>query len=107
MEIVYADFGRRLQEARLKRGFKQVEVARKVGLSPASVCNIEAGNQRVQLHVAAALAHAVDADLHALLPPMTAPPCGLTNEAWEGLTAGVRDFVRSTVSGSAGTSGAA
>lgn len=46
----YADFGQKLANLRENQGLTQAEFARKIGVSRASVANIERGEQRVYLH---------------------------------------------------------
>jgi transcriptional regulator with XRE-family HTH domain len=46
---IYGIFGARLSTARKTAKLTQAELARRVGLSRASIANIEAGNQRVFL----------------------------------------------------------
>ena len=47
---IYRDFGRKLAVLRNEAGLPQAELARKIGLSRASLANIERGEQRVYLH---------------------------------------------------------
>jgi transcriptional regulator with XRE-family HTH domain len=47
---IYRDFGRKLAILRHEAGMTQADLARKVGLSRASLANIERGEQRVYLH---------------------------------------------------------
>ena len=58
---IYRIFGRRVSVERSALGMSQEELARRVGLSRASIANIEAGRQRVLLHQVLALAYALDA----------------------------------------------
>lgn len=71
----YVEFGRKLAVARQQAGLSQSEVATRVGLSRASVANVEAGKQRVFLDQAIALAQSVGKeDLTSVLPAK--PPLG-------------------------------
>lgn len=80
---IYALFGRRVAEARAKAELTQMGLAEKVGLSRASIANIEAGRQRIVLHQAIEIAEAVGArSVTELLPvdllrPGTNNPKGL------------------------------
>lgn len=47
---IYRDFGRKLAVLRNEANLTQAELARKVGVSRASLANIERGEQRVYLH---------------------------------------------------------
>src|SRR5437879_3024666 len=49
MEPVNANIGRRLRELRLERGLQQVEVAHRLGVSPAYLNLIEKGKRGVPL----------------------------------------------------------
>ncbi len=47
---IYRIFGRKVADLRGSEGLTQAELARKIGLSRASLANIERGEQRVYLH---------------------------------------------------------
>jgi transcriptional regulator with XRE-family HTH domain len=47
---IYRDFGRKLAVLRNEAGLTQAGLARKIGMSRASLANIERGEQRVYLH---------------------------------------------------------
>lgn len=64
----YLDFGRRVRAARVTSGLTQQGLADALGLTRSSVANIEAGRQRVLLHVPAAIAAATRTALTELLP---------------------------------------
>lgn len=57
---IYILFGKRVAEARDQAKLTQQGLADKVGLSRASVANIEAGRQRIVLHQALEITHALD-----------------------------------------------
>ena len=57
MEL-YRHLGLKVAECRAKLGLTQEKVAGKIGLSRASLANIESGRQRVMLHQLYALANA-------------------------------------------------
>ncbi|HEX5566724.1 MAG TPA: helix-turn-helix transcriptional regulator [Streptomyces sp.] len=67
MDGLYAALGQRLLAARRRRGVTQQELADAVGLTRASVANIEAGNQRIQVHTLIAAAQALGLDPAVLL----------------------------------------
>ena len=52
---IYRDFGRNVADLRNGAGLTQAELARRIGLSRASLANIERGEQRVYLHQLLAL----------------------------------------------------
>lgn len=68
MNRPYAEFGIRLRYSRLAAHLSQQQLAQRVGLSRASIANIESGRQQVLLHTAIDLADAVGKPLLALLP---------------------------------------
>ncbi|MEM7667323.1 MAG: helix-turn-helix transcriptional regulator [Pseudomonadota bacterium] len=56
---LYVLFGRRVAEAREKAELTQQQLADEIGLSRASVANIEAGRQRIVLHQAIEISEAL------------------------------------------------
>ncbi|KTE17302.1 hypothetical protein ATE71_01880 [Sphingopyxis sp. H115] len=56
---LYSVFGKRVADERLARKISQQKLANLVGLSRASIANIEAGRQRVLLHQAIELVQAL------------------------------------------------
>jgi UDP-N-acetylglucosamine 1-carboxyvinyltransferase len=64
----YVRFGHAVRDARLQRGLTQTDVGEELGLTRASVANIEAGRQQCSLHTAAVLARVVQVPLHDLVP---------------------------------------
>lgn len=66
----YREFGARVRQARGDQ-LTQEALARRVGLSRASVANIERGRQRVPLHMLYLLGQALGVDPASLIP---APP---------------------------------
>jgi transcriptional regulator with XRE-family HTH domain len=65
---LYVEFGRLLRAARGDQSLSQADLARMIGLSRASIANIEAGRQHVALDQLFDLAHAVGLEPHQLLP---------------------------------------
>jgi transcriptional regulator with XRE-family HTH domain len=63
----YREFGDLLRKERKGR-FSQSELADRVGLSRASIANIERGNQRVPLHMLRVFARELGVEPQALLP---------------------------------------
>ena len=67
---LYRELGRRIRQARERNGEKlsQDALARRLGISRASVVNIEAGRQRAPLHLLWQIAELLGADLTQLIP---------------------------------------
>ncbi|GAA0704682.1 hypothetical protein GCM10010193_69600 [Kitasatospora atroaurantiaca] len=89
---LYERIGQRTKESREARGFTQQQLARAIGLTRASVGNIEAGHQRPQLHILIAIAQALglslfdllgDGELPALAPVLPAPTTQLRTRLTE------------------------
>jgi transcriptional regulator with XRE-family HTH domain len=68
IEDFYALVGSKVRSARLAAEISQEFLANKVGLTRSSVANLEAGRQRIALHLFAAIAHALNKDACELLP---------------------------------------
>src|SRR5205823_15050927 len=67
---LYRKFGRKVAELRTDAQLTQADCARKIGISRASLANIERGEQRVYLHQLLSLAEAFGMNsLDGLLPP--------------------------------------
>lgn len=49
IQAIYRQFGSKVESLRIALGLSQAELAKRVGLQRTSVCNIEAGRQRVLL----------------------------------------------------------
>jgi transcriptional regulator with XRE-family HTH domain len=74
-DAIYRSFGRAVAERRKFLGKTQMQVARAVGLSRASLANIERGSQKVFLHQVLALTEALDLDSsHEIVPSRAVPP---------------------------------
>ena len=63
----HADVGRRITAARKDAGLTQDALGRAVGLSRASICNLENGAQQTTLHTLLAICEAVGVTLSALV----------------------------------------
>ena len=68
MESFYREFGQRLREARDALGWSQEQLAQQVGMSRASIANMERGAQRVALHQWLELADALGIEGMRLIP---------------------------------------
>lgn len=71
---IYAVLGKLVREHREGQGMSQQALAKRVGLSRASVANIENGRQRIPLHHLYRLAQALGVNAHTLLPDLNAFP---------------------------------
>lgn len=58
IELCYRQFGLKVEQLRGALGWTQTELANKVGLQRTSICNIEIGRQRVNLHTVEKIATA-------------------------------------------------
>lgn len=73
-EAIYKSFGRAVATRRKKLDLTQAELAGRVGMSRASIANIESGRQNVLLHHAYKLATALEfAKVSDLLPANSKP----------------------------------
>jgi DNA-binding XRE family transcriptional regulator len=70
-EDLYRQFGQKVREHRMRLDLNQADVAHAIGLTRASIANIETGRQRIPLHHAYALADALGVDVRNLLPSGT------------------------------------
>lgn len=71
---IYAALGDLVRKHRESQEMSQVSLAKRVGLSRASVANIEKGRQRIPLHHLYRLAHALGVNAHTLLPDINGFP---------------------------------
>jgi transcriptional regulator with XRE-family HTH domain len=70
---LYKDFGRRLKTARKSAGMTQETLAAQVGLSRASITNIERGRQHIHVHTMFLICYAVGVHPSNLLMDMEPP----------------------------------
>lgn len=66
----YGSVGERIRAARQGAGLSQTALAHLIGFNRASVANLEAGRQRIGLHLFVLIAQALQVDPAALLPDM-------------------------------------
>lgn len=96
----YAVVGSRVRSVRTDRGMSQAALARQIGFTRSSVANLEAGRQRIALHLLVQIARALDNEPGALIPEV-APASAMDDEVLEGLTeqldSRAREFVRRAV----------
>jgi transcriptional regulator with XRE-family HTH domain len=62
LDELYGEVGRKLRQARETQGLSQERLAKQLGISRASVVNIEAGRQRAPLHLLWQLSEALGTD---------------------------------------------
>lgn len=65
---IYFEVGDLVRQARDAARLTQAELAERIGLTRASVTNIEKARQKVQLHTLYAIAGALEVSVHLLLP---------------------------------------
>lgn len=100
MDDFYPEFGRRVRLARRRADLSQDTLGRLTGLNRTSITNIEAGRQRIPLHLLLDFAAALDVEPLELLPG--SPPAGLR---LEGIPKEHRTFVENVLNAAeAGTS---
>jgi transcriptional regulator with XRE-family HTH domain len=73
-KAIYRAFGRAVADRRKSMSKTQLNVAQQIGLSRASLANIERGQQKVFLHQILALAEALELDSSHEIVPSRAPP---------------------------------
>ena len=65
---LYSRFGQLVRQHRERLDLNQAEIGSAIGLTRASIANIETGRQRIPLHHLYRLARALKVDVQALLP---------------------------------------
>lgn len=98
----YVAIGKKIRWARNNAGMSQTTLARMIGFNRSSVANLEAGRQRIALHLFALIAEALNADPAALLPDVHLLSVGTStlenlNEHLVGTSEKTQDFVRETI----------
>ena len=66
----YGAAGKKIRAARQEAGLSQTTLARLIGFNRSSVANLEAGRQRIALHLFFLIAQALQAEPAELLPDM-------------------------------------
>lgn len=96
----YNDVGKRIKAMRIGAGMSQATLAKLIGFNRSSIANLEAGRQRIALHLFALIAEALDVDPEALLPnfdlldEVHGSMIDVANENLEGALETTQDFVR-------------
>lgn len=91
--ILYQQLGNTIRGLRQKHGIKQEDLASQVGLSRASIVNIEKGRHRPQLHILYELATVFQCDVCDLLPLVGASETGISDSVKSQLRPGERGAV--------------
>jgi transcriptional regulator with XRE-family HTH domain len=103
IDAFYAIVGQNIKNARIERGVSQTQLARLIGFNRSSVANLEAGRQRIALHLFFLIAEALDVRPDNILPdtqlleeinPVTIDSL---DEHLIGATSATQDFVRGTM----------
>ena len=68
-KLLYEWVGRKIREARNEANLTQERLALLIDLERTSITNIEAGKQRIPIHILYGIADAVAKDVNQLLPP--------------------------------------
>lgn len=68
IDRLYRDVGRRVRDARSAVRMTQAQLAGRVGVTRSSIANLEAGRQRIPLHLLLWIAEALDTRPEKLLP---------------------------------------
>lgn len=74
IDSFYASVGTNVRSARVAADVSQELLAQRVGLTRSSIANLEAGRQRVALHLFFLIADALDSDACELLPSERSRP---------------------------------
>lgn len=72
-ESIYPEIGERIRASRRANDLKQHELARRVGMSRASLANMEVGRQKILVHQLYAIAVALGLSPADLIPAAPAP----------------------------------
>lgn len=103
IDAFYAVVGRNIKNFRIGRGVSQTELAHLIGFNRSSVANLEAGRQRIALHLFLLITEALDARPEIILPDMqllaeaNPIPIDSLDEHLIGSTPTTQDFVRGTM----------
>jgi transcriptional regulator with XRE-family HTH domain len=81
----YLELGRRVRDARTDAGVTQAHLAEEIQMTRSSVANLEAGRQRVPLHLLFAIADTLGVEPGSLLP-MREPQAHLSLEELDELS---------------------
>ncbi len=90
---VYVETGRRIQEARKAARLTQESLADAIGLSRASMSNIERGRHKILLHTLEDITRVLNVDLHDLLPPRRRETSKLEAQVPPDVSANLKEFI--------------
>lgn len=96
----YTVVGSRVRRARAGRGMSQAALAQQIGFTRSSVANLEAGRQRVALHLFVQIARALECSPSVLIPEIATASSvddAVLQELTEHLDAPAREFVRRAI----------
>ncbi|MEV6831872.1 helix-turn-helix transcriptional regulator [Amycolatopsis sp. NPDC051102] len=98
----YGEVGQLVQAARTQAGLSQTDLGDRIGLTRSSIANLEAGRQRIRLHILALIADALRMKLSELI---TDTPLGIksselsqVDEFLSGSPDSARRFVEGVIS---------
>src|SRR5580700_9916208 len=99
----YSIVGKKIKSARSEAGISQTVLAQRIGFNRSSIANLEAGRQRIALHLFFLISEAIGVNPAALFPDVGLLEVeGSTtiqnlNEHLVGATEASQDFVRETI----------
>jgi transcriptional regulator with XRE-family HTH domain len=97
VDALYVALGRRIAKLRKDRGLTQAGLAGVLGLTRASIANIERGRQKFLVHTVLQLVAALGVSPNKLLAGLGAPAHAQLDALLEDRPAEVRDWIRSAV----------
>lgn len=68
VDPIYEEIGRRVFEARNRKGLTQDQLAKKISLKRTSITNIEKGRQQLLVHMLIKIAEELDTSVERLIP---------------------------------------
>ena len=103
VDAFYVDVGRRIRDARLAKNVTQAHLAAHASMTRSSIANLEAGRQKIPLHILALIADALSVDPASLLPPISVAAefevSSVVDEKLAEAPRSTRDFVQGAIAG--------
>lgn len=94
----YADIGRRIRDARVRTGATQAQLATQASMTRSSLANIEAGRQRIPVHVLVLVSEALNvAPTELFSPRLSIPRSPDLSEFLSDLDATTREFIKGAI----------